>query len=206
MFGSNPASDGKVNFMKELTLLEGNELIRFIGTHIKNGYAIVSACRGENTTEQNNAKTKELRDLIKASGFSFKPVSGGFIENKGKTDEKEVHEKSFVIYNFKQNGEVAKPNELLNLAMRVCRKYKQDSILYSEKGDKPRYYTKTGHIDSSFGNKFILNDKQQEYFTDMKKGSNKRFTLDWEQTLDSKSNEMKKKAKKAAYNPKYFNY
>lgn len=193
--------------MKELTLLEGNELIRFIGTHIKNGYAIVSACRDENSAEQNNAKTKELRDWIKTSGFSFKPVFGGFIENKGTPKEKEVHEKSFVIYNFKQDGKVAKPNELLTFAMKVCKRYNQDSILYSEKGDKPRYYTKTGHIDSSFGKKFILNDKEQEYFTDMKKGSsNKKFTLDWEQTVDKKSNEMKKKAKKATYSPKYFNY
>lgn len=194
--------------MKELILLEGNELIRFLGIHSKNGYAIVSACRNENTVEQNNIKTNELKEILKNSKFSFKQVSGGFIENKGKSNEKEVHEKSFIIYNFKQNGEKVKEGELLTLAMKICRKYGQDSILYSEKGDKPRYYTKTGHIDSSFSRKFIFNDKEQEYFTDMKKGSsNKRFTLDWEQTTDDKSNDMKKKAKAAAYKPtKYFNY
>lgn len=42
----------------------------------------------------------------------------------------------------------------------------------------------------------------------MKKSSNnKRFTFDLEQTPDNKTNEMKKKAKTAAYKPvKYFNY
>ena len=48
--------------MKELILLEGNELIRFLGIHSKNGYAIVSACRNENTVEQNNIKTNELKE------------------------------------------------------------------------------------------------------------------------------------------------
>ena len=53
--------------------------------------------------------------------------------------------------------------------MKICRKYGQDSILYSEKGDRPRYYTKTGQIDSSFSRKFVFNDKEREFFTDMKK-------------------------------------
>ena len=51
--------------MKELILLEDNELIRFLGIHSKNGYAIVSACRNENSVEQNNAKTNELKEMLK---------------------------------------------------------------------------------------------------------------------------------------------
>lgn len=194
--------------MKELILLEGNELIRFLGIHSKNGYAIVSACRNENSVEQNNAKTNELKEMLKKTKFSFKQVYGGFIENKGTNNEKEVYEKSFIIYNFKQNGEKIKKDELLTLAMKICRKYGQDSILYSEKGDRPRYYTKTGQIDSSFSRKFVFNDKEREFFTDMKKSSNnKRFTFNLEQTPDNKVNEMKKKAKTAVYKPvKYFNY
>ena len=94
--------------MKELILLEGNELIRFLGIHSKNGYAIVSACRNENSVEQNNAKTNELKEMLKKAKFSFKQVYGGFIENKGTNNEKEVYEKSFIIYNFKQNGEKIK--------------------------------------------------------------------------------------------------
>ena len=193
--------------MKEI-IFEGNNLTRFIGTHIKKGFAIVSACRGEKTEQENNIRTNELKALIKNAGFSFKEVAGGFIENKGTNNEKEVYEKSFIIYNFKQNGEKIKKDELLTLAMKICRKYGQDSILYSEKGDRPRYYTKTGQIDSSFSRKFVFNDKEREFFTDMKKSSNnKRFTFNLEQTPDNKVNEMKKKAKTAVYKPvKYFNY
>ena len=193
--------------MKEI-IFEGNNLTRFIGTHIKKGFAIVSACRGEKTEQENNIRTNELKALIKNAGFSFKEVAGGFIENKGTSNEKEVHEKSFVIYNFKQGGKEANKGELLRFAMQMCKRYNQDSILYREKGDKPRYYTKNGKVDSTFKNKFIFNDKQQEYFTDLKKGkNNERFTLDWQNTIkDKQTRNMQKKANKAASSKNYFPY
>lgn len=176
-----------------MIILEANELARFLTYHTNNGFAVVSACRKEYTPEQNKQRTKELENLIKQEGFVFKSVDGGFIEDKGKPTEKEVIEKSFIIYNSNHKNDKA---NLLKFALSVCRKYGQDSILYSEKGDKPRYYTKNGHVDSTFNNKFIVNDKSQEYFSEF--GKNKRFTLDWEPN-DAKTNDMKKKAKKAIY-------
>lgn len=47
---------------------------------------------------------------------------------------------------------------MLRLALQICRKYNQDFILYTEKGDKPRYYTKQGKVDSIFSRKLIIND------------------------------------------------
>jgi len=185
--------------MEEL-ILEGNSLLRFIGEHAKKGFAIVSACRGDMSRGANVQRTKELKELIKNAGFSFKQVQGGFIENKGKGNETEVKETSFIIYNFKNNGKPARKGELMRFALQACRRYNQDSILYSEKGDRPRYYTQKGEIDSSFSRKFVLNDKQQEYFTDMKSGSNERFTLNWTpESNDKKTKEMRKKAEKAVY-------
>lgn len=174
-------------------ILEANELNRFLSYHAKNGFAVVSACRNERTPEQNEAKSKELKELIRQAGFTFKEVNGGFIEDKGESTQKEVLEKSFIIYNSNYKNDKA---DLLQFALSMCRKYGQDSILYSEKGDKPRYYTKTGHVDSTFNKKFIVNDKSQTYFSEF--GKNKRFTLDWEPN-DGKTNDMKKKAKKAIY-------
>lgn len=172
----------------------------------------MSACRGENDKVKNNQRSNELKTLINQAGFVFKRIQGGFIENLGEKDQTEVNETSFIIYNVKKGGVAPKANELFKFAMKMCRKYGQDSILYAEKGDKPRYYTKQGQVDSTFSNKFILNDKSQMYFSEF--GTNKRFTLDWTPN-DENTNTMKKKAKKATYGSvtteetvteSYFNY
>jgi hypothetical protein len=87
------------------TIIESNELTRFIQKHSNNEYAVVSACRGELTPTENKKRTNELKNKLQNSKFSFKPVKGGYIENIKTPEQKEVSENSFMIYGFSKNGE-----------------------------------------------------------------------------------------------------
>lgn len=97
-----------------------------IDRHSKEGYVIVSPCRGgddfgldvndkhqkEKLNQINRERIKELIDLIKSSGYSYTPVYGGFIENKGTEHEENVYERSFIIYNHYKDGTVGAFNDL----------------------------------------------------------------------------------------------
>ena len=164
-----------MNFDDVLRIVEGNELGRFVSKHNTHGYAIVSACRGELSQAENNKRTKELKTKLQASNFSFKPVKGGFIENLGKKDQKEVYENSFMIYDYSKDGKELKPTELFNYAIKLCNEYGQDSVLYSKNGEEPTYYNKNGKKEFSPGKNMKLNDKSQQYFSEF--GKNKRFSM-----------------------------
>ena len=81
-----------MKFSEAVALVEANELGRFISKHSNGEYAVVSACRGELSKAENYKRTKELKEKLQASKFSFKPVKGGYIENLGKSNQKEVYE------------------------------------------------------------------------------------------------------------------
>lgn len=194
-------------------ICEGNALNRFIKIYSKEGFAIVSACRNELSKEENILRTNELETIIKNSGFSYKKINGGFIENKNLENETVVREKSFIIFNNK-NGEESKKNDLLKLALSICKKFNQESVLYCEKNGNPRYYTKFGKVISTFGKRFIFNDNNQEYFSEFgKKDSNQKVTLDWQQK-NKNDRAMQNKAKNIAKGKmsivteenNYFNY
>jgi hypothetical protein len=178
-----------------------DSLNRLQEVHRKNGYAIVSACRNEFTKEENEKRTNQLKEILQKSSFSFKKVLGGFIETKEDGSKKEVKEKSFIIYNYDKNGNIAEKDKLFKFALQICKKFNQDSILYSEKGDKPRYYTQQGKVDSSFSNAgFTFNDKKQQYFTDFSK--NKRFTLNWVEPREDRR-KMTHRAKKIIFSKNF---
>lgn len=178
-----------------------DSLNRLQEVHRKNGYAIVSACRNEFTKEENEKRTNQLKEILQKSFFSFKKVLGGFIETKEDGSKKEVKEKSFIIYNYDKNGNVAEKDKLFKFALQICKKFNQNSILYSEKGDKPRYYTQQGKVDSSFSNAgFTFNDKKQQYFTDFSK--NKRFTLNWVEPREDRR-KMTHRAKKIIFSKNF---
>ena len=155
--------------------------------HSENGFIAISPCRGyadfdidpsepdaqQKLAEINNKRIKECISLIKASGFSYTPVYGGFIENKGTDDEQNVYERSFIIYNNKKSGEVPDFKELYDFGIELARKYNQDSVLVKAPGEPPRYITQNGDVDMEFSGKTSFNDLSQEYFTDMHKNTDK---------------------------------
>ena len=156
-----------------------------INKHSKDGYVIVSPCRGydefgidRNDTNAsaklaiaNKPRIKELINLIKASGFSYTPVYGGFIENLGEENEEKVYERSFIIYPYDKQGNLRPFDDLKAFALEMCKKYNQDSVLVKAPNSAPKYVNREGETDFELGANVSFNDFAQEYFTDLHKNT-----------------------------------
>lgn len=148
-----------------------------IKQHIDNGCMMISACRGENTEHENTVATDSLAKDLKNSKLGYIRILGGYIENLGTDSEKEVTEESFFV---PKTGTMS-DNEFFSTAIKLCKKYNQDSVLISLPEYKDfGYYDKNGEFVFSPGEKFIANDKEiGSYFSQLVKGSgrNKRFAF-----------------------------
>ena len=158
-----------------------------IDRHTADGYVIISPCRGgadfgldpndprqrERLADINHKRVKEFVDILKQTDFSYTPVYGGFIENKGKENEENVYKSSFVVYNHHKDGSVGDFGELRQFALDMVRKYNQDSVLIQEPNGKPQYVKQNGEVDFGFDGDIAFNDLSQEYFTDLHKNSHK---------------------------------
>lgn len=129
--------------------------------------------------ERNARADKSLRNDIQAAGYSYTPVYGGY---KGKDDGKETFEPSYVVYNYKRGSkEPGDFEELRDLALKLCKKYSQESVYVQAPGEPPVYLDANGdQINSTSSDNFKFNDDNQEYFTTAHrdKRDNKRFTAD----------------------------
>ncbi len=135
-------------------------LYQLLDKHSENGYIIVRLCNDEDDC------VRKLITILKKSPWSYMPVYGGFIENKGKVNETVVYEKSFMIFNYDKKGNPNKLDDLFNFGVELSKKFNQDSFLYHEPGKTPTYYTYGKHI-SVFSDKMKFNDYAEEYFTDL---------------------------------------
>jgi hypothetical protein len=170
------------NFLKEIfnrgannspmPLLTEITVNRLLGKHYNSGCAIVSASRFKNTNQENNQLTKELFLKLKNSNYSYIPVFGGFIENKGSENEQHVYEKSFLILNYNKEGEELPFQDLKNFALEICSEYNQDSVLLKSPNGQPQTITKDGDLDMEFSGDIKINDLTQEYFTSFVKTRN----------------------------------
>ena len=133
-------------------------LYQLLDKHSENGYIIVSLCNDEDDC------VRKLITILKKSPWSYMPVYGGFIENKGKENETVVYEKSFMIFNYDKKGSPNKLDDLFNFGVELSKKFNQDSFLYHEPGKKPTYYKYGKHI-SVFSDKMKFNDYAEMYFT-----------------------------------------
>lgn len=135
-------------------------LYQLLDKHSENGYIIVSLCNDEDDC------VRKLITILKKSPWSYMPVYGGFIENKGEENETVVYEKSFMIFNYDKKGNPNKLDDLFNFGVELSKKFNQDSFLYHEPGKKPTYYKYGKHI-SVFSDKMKFNDYAEMYFTDL---------------------------------------
>jgi len=168
-------------------LTNETSLNRLFNKHTESGYVMVSACRNDwvpheeddeagikSNQEMNNKKTDELKQDIYDTGFQYIPVRGGFIEQSTGVPKEED---SFIIVNYKRRTNVPEKsmNELKAIAIDLCEKYNQDSVLVVEPGKKPTYYKRDGSVDFEFGGSFTVRDNAQQFYTHMGKG--RKFTF-----------------------------
>ena len=163
-----------------------------ISRHSKDGYIIISPCRGgsdfgldasisgdkEKLSNINKGRIREMVDMLKKSNYSYTPTYGGFIENQGTDKEENVYERSFVIYNRYKDGSVGDFKDLYEFGLKLSRMFNQDSFLVKAPNEKPKYITKDGNVDMEFGNDVSFNDLQQAYFTDLHKNTDKYKDMD----------------------------
>lgn len=111
-----------------------------IDKHSKDGYIIISPCRGyddfnldsnnpndkQKLAEINKKRIREFIDILKKTNFSYTPVYGGFIENKGEDTEEQVYERSFIVYVQDRAGKVNPIDNLYNFGIEMCNKFNQD--------------------------------------------------------------------------------
>jgi hypothetical protein len=127
---------------------------------------------------RNKAADKQLKQDIHDAGFSYTPVFGGY--RMQETGE-ESHEPSYVVYCYDRNGQLRDFQELKDFAIRMCGKYKQESVYVQAPGEPPVYLDRHGdQMNSSSSNNFKFNREGETYFTTTSrdKNSKQRFTGD----------------------------
>lgn len=121
---------------------------------------------------------KQLKQDINNAGFSYTPVYGGY---HGQDSTVDSYEPSYVVYCYDRNGQQRDFQELENLALKLCKKYSQESVYVQAPGKPPVYLDADGNqVNSSSSDNFKFNRNQEEFFTTTKrdKVDPQRFTAD----------------------------
>ena len=133
----------------------------------------------ENWLRRRNAYAdRELKKDILNAGFSYTPVFGGY---KMKETGEETHEPSYVVYCYDRNGQPRDFQELKDFALKMCRKYKQESVYVQAPGEPPVYLDADGNqLSSTSTNNFKFNRDDETYFTTKSRDKShpQRFTAD----------------------------
>lgn len=147
-------------------LLESITLNRILKKHGVNGLIGISANRSDMPQERNIAKTKELINDIKASGFSYLPTYGGYRSPQGVEDD---YEPSFIVFNYNSDGKQCDFERLKELAIIWCKKYEQHSVLIKAPNEEPIYVDENGNkVNSRQSNEYWKNNPQKPFFTSLK--------------------------------------
>ena len=179
---------GKTENNGKLVSINENSIKRIIAKHSDNGYIAISPCRGgadfgldpENSQRErdelariNKERVKKFIEILKASGFSYTPTYGGFIEDKDGENKESVYERSFLIYNKDKYGNNKDFKELYDFGLEMCRKFNQDSFLIQAPNENPKYVKQDGSVEAEFKHGKVFNDLSQTYFTDLHKNTDK---------------------------------
>jgi hypothetical protein len=137
-----------------------------------NAICVISAFRNE-TQEKNIQRNTELAKFVRSENFGFVYVDGGWIENAGTEQEKEVTEVSLFIETTEQNEE-----RLFSFAVNMAKKFNQDAFVFKSPKHPFGLYNKEGGLDVTF-DKVKFNDFK-EYFSKIKFGShsNRKYVFE----------------------------
>ena len=116
-------------FVLECYSIQETSLTRVMSKSKKGGMAIMSAQRGDKSSSENKARSKQLVRDIRGAGLPGPTnVSGRYTENPGTPEEKKVGEKSHVITPGKKGKKKFK-----KAIEKLGKKYDQDSVLIQRK-------------------------------------------------------------------------
>lgn len=136
--------------------------------------------------KRNKAADQALLADIKAAGFAFSKTFGGY---HGEDSVVDSYEPSYVVYNHapSHSNDYRNFNDLRAFALKMCAKYKQESVYVQAPPAKPGetppppvYLTANGDVDMEFSGKFRYNDNDAEFYTTTKRDRTnpQRFTAE----------------------------
>ena len=99
--------------------------------------------------EYNNAQDARLKKELDKSGCSYRKAYGGY-----KTDPME---KSYIVFSDKKDGSKMSTEEMFDLAIELCDKFKQETVYIKMNGKNPAWYTYKGKQDFEFGKGVKMN-------------------------------------------------
>lgn len=133
----------------------------------------------EDWLRKRNARAdRDLRKDIRAAGFSYTPVFGGY---HGQDDTVSSYEPSYVVYCYSDKGEPVDFKKLEDFAIEMCGKYGQESVYIQRPGEPPVYIDRNGdQINTSSTNNFKFNRDDEQFYTTTSRDKShpQRFTAD----------------------------
>ena len=191
--------------MDNMVLIQESSMSRVLTKHLKETCFIISACIDATDTE-NNKRTEDIKKDFAIMKLSYIPVGGGWVyeevdknnkkvlDKDGNPIKKRSMEKSFLVLPYQRTSMIKAsggkvPDEIVNdaklfkMAKHLAYKYSQEAFLFVKKlndedGTTGRYYKPNGDRAGNFQFTNIrINDLDKEFFTTLRFGSAKQFTL-----------------------------
>lgn len=185
----------KENLHKSHQRLDETDIYRILTTYMDSGFIILSSqrsCEAEKGTpcdddeeasmeKTNKEQDKAIRKDLNASGFGYIPVYGGYKEKgkDGKLIDVPNPEKSYIVASEERGGG-ANYDKLKSVGLALIKKYNQDSFLYKPPNpiDKNAYWiNQSGEKTETYKGPVKANDLTKRFFTQLRRGSNKRFSF-----------------------------
>lgn len=119
--------------MKLKEILNESSLSRLYRKYKEFDSGTISASRHYYTYKENHERTLKLKTELLKLGYSVTAIKGVYKENYGKPDQHDVHEESFIVFDYNNSKKLE--SDLIKLGM----KYEQDAITYANASDG-KYY------------------------------------------------------------------
>jgi hypothetical protein len=128
--------------------------------HVKNhSVGAITAHRAGYSPETNAQRNRKLASYLSSRGYNITVIDGGYIENPGTPEEREVKEKTLFVVNPVEGDDDGRlERDLVSLG----ELYDQDSVLSYRHGDKPTYIGTTHRPDADpgYGERFALSSTE----------------------------------------------
>lgn len=160
---------------------------RILDKHSKAGFIVVSANRSDKDKKTNNDNAKKLIKMLKDSEYSYFPVYGGYHDKENNV--KDSYELSFFVTNFKKQEEQEDFTPLKDLAIEICGKFDQDSVLVVEPNGKAKYIDRDGKVvGKQTSDTVSVNDLKKEFFTAIYKKNSGTNRMSYEMEFECYGN------------------
>lgn len=122
-----------LEYVNEMESINESSLSRLWRKYKESDSGTITAFRGERSRKENIANNAKLQAVLVGAGYSVTSVDSVYIENYGTPDAKQVKEKSFIVFDYKNTGKLKKD------LMRLGELYDQDSITFNDVSEGTYY-------------------------------------------------------------------